>query len=569
MSPRRRLHIALNEFSLPYDAITQTFAILAKREAGKTYAAKVLAEEMLMAGHQIIVIDPVEAWWGLRSSADGKDPGFPLAIFGGPHGDIPLEPTAGKLIAELLAGEGISAILSVRTLSKAKRRQFLTDFALRLLDINEHPVHIFIEEAHMFMPQQSMAGDKAMVAAMSDLTTTGRGLGITTTLITQRSARLSKDPLEQTDILVALRTTGPNDRKAIQSWIDVNADDNEAANEVMATIPHLDRGEAWIWAPGAFEGPQRVQFRMLETFDSSATPKPGKRRRQPKTVADIDLAAIESQMQDTIERAEANDPVRLKRRVAELEKELKQKSTPKVEIEKVEVLDPMLVKKLDGSIRTMQQAGQHLQLIAGDVSSSLAAAKGNVVAINRGVDARTVSSRVAGSTPASQPRPSTPPTQLASSLVKGEKRILETLARHHPVRMTKPQLATLSRFKQSGTFSTYLSNLKGGGLIYVENNLFEITHEGSRIVGANLKSPMTPQEVLDQWMNALVQGERRILEFLVDSYPEEFLKEDLAENTGFAMSGTFSTYLSNLRRNGLIEGRGSIKASPTICEGVS
>ena len=68
------LRIAKN-FTLPRDAVTQTFAILSKRGSGKTYLASVMAEEMLERGLHIAVVDPTGAWWGLRSSADGKSDG--------------------------------------------------------------------------------------------------------------------------------------------------------------------------------------------------------------------------------------------------------------------------------------------------------------------------------------------------------------------------------------------------------------------------------------------------------------------------------------------------------------
>ena len=43
--------------------------------------------------------------------------------------------------------------------------------------------------------------------------------------------------------------------------------------------------------------------------------------------------------------------------------------------------------------------------------------------------------------------------------------MLHTLARHHPTRVTRAQLATLSRFKVTGgTFNTYLSTLRRNGL---------------------------------------------------------------------------------------------------------
>lgn len=46
-----------SDLRLPVEAVTQTFAFLAKRGAGKTYLGAVMAEEML------------------KASADGKPPG--------------------------------------------------------------------------------------------------------------------------------------------------------------------------------------------------------------------------------------------------------------------------------------------------------------------------------------------------------------------------------------------------------------------------------------------------------------------------------------------------------------
>ena len=60
----------------PLDLVTQTIAILARRGAGKTYTGLSLAEDLLRLNQQIVVLDPQDVWWGLRSSADGKKPGY-------------------------------------------------------------------------------------------------------------------------------------------------------------------------------------------------------------------------------------------------------------------------------------------------------------------------------------------------------------------------------------------------------------------------------------------------------------------------------------------------------------
>jgi DNA helicase HerA-like ATPase len=62
------------DLSLPEEAVTQTFAILAKRGVGKTYTASVMVEEMLKAKLHTVVVDPIGVWWGLRTSAMARSP---------------------------------------------------------------------------------------------------------------------------------------------------------------------------------------------------------------------------------------------------------------------------------------------------------------------------------------------------------------------------------------------------------------------------------------------------------------------------------------------------------------
>ena len=121
--------------SLPLDAVTQKTAMLGRTGSGKTYAATKLTEEMLDAGAQIIALDPVGVWYGLRLGADGKSPGISIPVFGGLHGDVPLEPTAGKMIADLIVDRGISAMIDVSQFEHdSEKARFAGDFAARLLD---------------------------------------------------------------------------------------------------------------------------------------------------------------------------------------------------------------------------------------------------------------------------------------------------------------------------------------------------------------------------------------------------------------------------------------------------
>lgn len=113
----QKLHISA-ELSLPMEAVTQTFGILAKRGVGKSYTGMVMTEEMLKAEQQVVVCDPIGVWWGLRSSADGKSAGLPIVVFGGEHGDVPLDENAGEVVATAIIEHGFSAVLDVSVLRK-------------------------------------------------------------------------------------------------------------------------------------------------------------------------------------------------------------------------------------------------------------------------------------------------------------------------------------------------------------------------------------------------------------------------------------------------------------------
>ena len=101
---KQGLHLA-EDLTLPIDFVTKTAAILAQRRKGKTYTASVIAEELVASKLPFVALDPTGAWYGLRASADGKSEGLPVVVLGGQHGDVPLERTGGRLIADLVVEE--------------------------------------------------------------------------------------------------------------------------------------------------------------------------------------------------------------------------------------------------------------------------------------------------------------------------------------------------------------------------------------------------------------------------------------------------------------------------------
>ncbi len=260
------------ELSLPRDAATWVFAFLAKRGAGKTYNAAVLAEEMLKAGVPIGVIDGMGIWWGLRASADGKGAGLPIVVFGGEHADLPLVPEQAAEIARAIVESNISFVLDLSGFSKTRMRKVLTAFLDELYRLNRVERHVFIEESDMFAPQKPF-GPEAILCLSSVDTFIRRGgnRNLGCTLITQRTAVLNKDVLTQSDCLVVLRTLAPQDKKAIQEWVKEQTDENEEKLKAWYdSLKSLENGEGYVWHP---EPPVidnvKVRFRERETFHAT------------------------------------------------------------------------------------------------------------------------------------------------------------------------------------------------------------------------------------------------------------------------------------------------------------
>lgn len=287
---------------LPDAALDGDIAILGRKGGGKTYSAKGIVEHLLDLGRRVLVLDPLGVWAGLRTAADGQNPGYRVAIFGGQHGDRPLDPGAATAMATVLASENVPAVIDLSDLSKTAQQSFLLKFLHELRRVNVDALTLVLEEADVFAPQNPQGDDSKQLHGEIDwIARRGRFKGFRLITVTQRPARLSKDVLTQCSTLVAHKLPAPQDRDAVKAWVDGNGD-RDQARQVFDTLAALDVGEAWVYAPehGLL---QRVRFPRIKTLDTSATPKAGEKRIEPKTLADIDLTAIDAALAE----ATAND----------------------------------------------------------------------------------------------------------------------------------------------------------------------------------------------------------------------------------------------------------------------
>jgi hypothetical protein len=582
---------------IPEAALAQHIAVLGKTGSGKSYAVRGAAVEPLLdAGARVCIIDPTGAWHGLRSSANGSRAGYPVVIFGGEHADLPLGGAHGEAIAEVIGTSSTPSILDTSLMKVSERTRFFADFGDAIMRKNKGPLHLVIDEAHLFMPQGKVPSPQAgeMLAAGNNMVSGGRSRGLRIILITQRPAKLHKDSLTQVETLIAMRLIAPQDRQAVEDWIEDNADEKKAA-EILSSLAMLKTGHGWIWAPeiGVLE---RVTFPKIKTFDSGRAPD-GSEADAAKVLAPIDREAIAQKLQSVSAAALADDPKRLRARIADLER-----------LNLAAATEPQTLKPAE--TRAAQDKGFEIGYAAGykegaevgrrrlmDKRADFKDLRGRV---HRALD--TALNECAPTEADEVPKPAVPgPSERHMPVISrahardisrkdpgsypvktrvltgangagdadlgsgGKRRILTALAQY-PGGLSARKLSILIDMSpKGGTWRTYMAELRGKGWIDGRNDHLTITQGGAAALGSWEPLP-TGDGLIQYWRQRLGEsGKRAIFDVVVDAHPRAIAQESVAETTGIAIGGgTWRTYLAELRGLGLVEGRGELRASEDL-----
>jgi len=561
------------DVALPLDCVTQTFAVLGKRGSGKTNTAGVLAEGLVKAGLPVVYVDPVGVVWGLRHSRDGKRPGLPVIILGGEHADVPLEETGGAVIADFVIEHRAPVVLDLGLFSKGAQRRFMVDFAERLYHKNRTALHVMLDECDTFIPQRIDHGGERLVGAINDLVRKGRARGLGVTLISQRPALISKDVLTQAETLIAHRMTGPQDRDAIERWIEHNADSTES-DKVLASLQQLRDGEAWVWSPSWLKIMRRTQINLRETFDSSATPKAGERAATPKQAADVDLGALREQLAATIEKTKADDPRELKKviyqlntRVTELKNQIATAKTPEPKVIEKPVLIDEQIEKLATAVSKLNATAAILGVTGAELRQALAAvgAGGERRYPRAQTPARTSPTpvRADGAIVVTTRRPTNTngsARQDDEDLDKGQTAVLQRIVQLGP--LNRSDLGTLTGYKRS-TRNRILGELSGLGLITTAAGQVTATDEGRR--RCPVEELPTGDALMQWWLGRLDKGQAAVLQAVAAKYPDAVERESLEESTTYKRS-TRNRILGELAAAKLVitTERGMVRASEKL-----
>jgi hypothetical protein len=601
---------------LPITAVTEKLAFLGRTGSGKTYAAMKLAEQMILAGAQVVVLDAVGAWYGLRVASDG--PGLEVPVCGGLHGDYPLESTGGKLLADLIVDRGISAVLDVSQFTHAEQTRFALDFATTFFQRKKaapSAVHVFLEECQEFVPQNPSPGEAAMLGAFERLWKLGRNFGIGGSLISQRPQEINKKALNQTGTLVVFGMTGPQERKAIELWVSAQGVDEQIAD----ILPTLKPGHPHVWSPVFLGVSKTVAIARKQTADVSSTPQVGKgAKAQPLTP--IDGEQFRTAMAATVERAKADDPRELRKQLGERDKrirELEKATTVVATLEQTKEskqpsltdADRELLKTLSADFVTFSDDAAYRQVnalaaMADRAKTAIDEAAAKWIAdaekrrelflqhlektrVQKILDklervpapaaARQNWTKQDSSSPSlNTRRPAAVPRAVkiggpaaavgdAGLGHSGLRRMLIALAQR-PQGLTRSQLGLRAQVSTSGgSFNTYLSKARVNGWVNTAGDRITVTDAGLDAVGSY--EPLPEGEGLQaHYLREFGgSGAGRMLCALITAYPKALSRAELSDASNVdASGGSFNTYLSKLRTLELVEGRTELRASEEL-----
>jgi hypothetical protein len=572
---------------IPDAALKQHLIALGKTGAGKSSVLRLLVERMLDDRCPVCILDPKGDWWGLKSSARGDRAGYPVVIFGGEHGDVPLNAHAGAHVAELVATGNRPCIIDLGGWLVSDRTRFFIDFASTLFRHSRGPRWLVIDEVHNFAPQGKVLDPDAgkMLHWANRLASEGRGKGITLLAASQRPQKVHKDFVTSCETLIAMRVIHPLDRGAIKDWID-GCPDASKGREVLEQLASMPRGEGWVWSPEIGFGPVRIAFPLFKTYDSFAAPT-GEGTEKLKGWAEVDLDDVKSKLATVVQEAEANDPKRLRAEISRLNAQAHRLTKDQPGGATPAQLNAEYTRgREEGFDAGRQEAARILREIATEAKSKIHVALGQLNIAAGHVDSlaevseRTYAKRKSidihlthkrrqdldSAVPhKAQQRASAGQAAASPELGTGGLRRMMIALAQRPQGLTRRSLGVRAGMSsQSGTFATYLAKGRTLGWLNGDANAIRVTDAGLEALGSYEPLP-TGSALRAYWIGEFGGGAARLLEAIAAAYPDGITRDQAGDAAQLSpQSGTFATYLSKLRALELISGSGTLRASDEL-----
>lgn len=535
-------------------------AVLGKTGSGKTSTAKLIVEQVVADGARVCAIDPLKSdWWGLTSSADGKRPGLPFHILGGPYGHVPLHDAAGAAIGAVVGSGALRhSIIDMADFGMGGAERFFVAFAESLFKNIKGVVYIVVEEAHEFAPKEQLkTGSQAMsIYWMKRIATGSRTKGIRLIVCTQRTQELHNAVLGSCETIIMHRMTAPADQEPVIKWLKTQRGP-EDAKRIGLTLASLKTGSGWLCS-GEANIVELIEFPRIHTFDNTKTPEDGDKQHHVKT-APVDLDKLSSIIGSAVEQAKANDPKELKSEIVKLRRELEtaKKALPQAKVETKTVEKPVVT---DAQLARMEKAADALLAAANKAQEAVGDIKSSVVAV-RQIKNAPAPSQIRPGIPRNAERIGLLGVARGKAVSNGvltnpQHRILDSLAWWVAAGIEQPskeQVAFIAQYSpKSGGFFNLLGSLKSEGHIdYPRPGFVSLTDSGTALA-QQPTSAATFDDLIEMIRGKLKNPQREIFDVVVSR--GRISKADLAEAIDkSATSGGYFNLLGSLRTLGVID----------------
>lgn len=513
------------------------------RGSGKTHTATKTAEDLMTDGIPIVVFDPSGVWQNLRYGV-GNKAGFPIVVAGGSKPDLELTEFNAVKILEAALKENVSIVFDLEEIGiKSKWVKIVSDCIEYLMANNKKYGlrHVFFEEAAEFVPQKLTPSVYTVYSHIERMARIGRNHGLGYTLINQRSQEIAKAIFELCDRVFVHKQTGTNSLKTIEEWLKLKG---LTKSEIVKSLPKLQPGQCWVIDQ---DGEHFVKVAPKKTFH----PDPQKGTMVAPIKSKTDVSSFIKSMTELIKSMDGEKQV-----------ENTNKKATNGDIDKLKTENSDLKNKLlfaNGQLDVANQMNAKLldRLRKINSLSDLKVEPSKIPEPEKAIIKTIAPLRVEKPIQATTSRPSS-----------GQGRILHTCAMFHPKAVSKTRIGLIADLSpSSGSFNTYLSNLKREGLIEVISGEIKITEDGLQKVG-DVPTLPSGDELVNMWCSHVGAGSGagRILKYLANIFPKSQSKIGVADAVELsASSGSFNTYLSTLKRNSLIQvENGALKASEEL-----
>lgn len=549
---------------------------------GKSWILRLIAENVA-SSLQTILIDPEGEYPTLREKLD--------LLIVSENGDLRPDIRSARLLARRLAETGVSAVIDIYDLPGKedpwlKRRMFVAEFLSELMNLPKklyHPMLVKIDEAHQFAQEKPSndwmmwSGVKVYPALLSrsavrSLMSAGRKRGIGGILATQRLSKIDKDSIADVRNYFIGGTTLDIDQQRAGDILGMNKSE-------QVTLRDLDPGMFFAFGP-AIEGKGVVQFTSAKVQTTHL--KAGQRASIVVPKASTQIADIVEQIGDlpAIAEEEVKSIDSMKKEIADLTRQLRTRPTQlqtqvETKIERVEVpiIKDEQLKELAGYLVDVEGITDELSGLGEEIkkllNGKIDSLKSTALNLSAAITEARKPYKFAGVDPAPRgdqtvkrviQNPQSFPTSESGSLPGPQQKIIDAIAWWESFGISKPKrsivalLAGYSSIRSKG-FANPMGALKTAGLVqYPSAKSIDLTDAGRALAFVH-EVPQTTADLHRIIFSRLPGPERRILEVVIEAYPDPIDREKLASRVGYTSvrSKGFANPMGRLRTIGFID----------------